>query len=429
VDHRADIYSLGVVLYEMLTGELPLGRFAPPSHKAAVDERLDQVVLRALAREPAERYQDAGAFKRDVEAALAAMTTGAPGCINVPGARHRPATMGRRVWPSTRFDTRTQGGEVAVRGLMSRDEEALILEFEFVKGSLLRKFKAYLKEPGRRQELRIPLHEIAWLSPGWGWGRPPRSLILRVTRLSALAGIPETDQGQVQLYIPHADRPAARRLMESIAQVTIETGGPDPIGALFDRDRARSEIAVPATGLLVSGVLTLVSSPIPVLVLAAVRSESTKEIPSIWLGMAAVPSALIIAGSGVLLIAGAMKMLRLHGYALAATAAIVALIPWSPAWLVSLPFGIWACIVLGRPAVAEAFLSAERGAGLAHAMPPKPRGIVASRLLSLVRSIGRYMITLPGRKSVAADPQGEQSSTPSRVPTPTVDYADEPRER
>jgi hypothetical protein len=116
---------------------------------------------------------------------------------------------------------------------------------------------------------------------------------------------------------------------------------------------------------------------------------------------------LIIAVSGVL-ITGAMKMLRLHWYPLAATATIVAMIPWSPAWLLSLPFGIWACIVLGRPAVAEAFWSTERGVVLAPAMTPKPKGFVAGRLLSLVHSIGRYMITLPGRKSAAADPEGGQ---------------------
>jgi hypothetical protein len=292
---------------------------------------------------------------------------------------------------------------------MCRDDEALILEFEYAKHSLLKtlkKLKAYLKEPGRPQELRVPLHEIAWLSPGWGWGRPPRSLILRVTRLSALAGMPGTKQGEVQLFIPRADRPAARRLIESIAQTTFETGSPDPTGALFDRDRARSEVGVPATGLLVSGVLTLVSWAVAGLVLAA--SGATKEIPSIWLMIVAVASVLIIAMSGVL-IAGAMKMLRLRWYPLAATAAIVAMIPWSLAWLVSLPFGIWACVVLGRPVVAEAFFSAEREVGFAHAMTPKPRRFVAGRFLSLVHSIARYMITLPRRNSVAADHQGEQS--------------------
>ncbi len=67
VDHRADIYSLGVVFYQMLTGELPVGRFAPPSKKVQIDVRLDEVVLRALEREPDRRYQQAGELKTHVE--------------------------------------------------------------------------------------------------------------------------------------------------------------------------------------------------------------------------------------------------------------------------------------------------------------------------------------------------------------------------
>jgi hypothetical protein len=297
---------------------------------------------------------------------------------------------------------------VAARGLLNRDDDALIVEFECANKKLWKKFKDFFQGQGADgpQEVRIPLHQIASITYGWGWGRPPRSLIVTVKRLSLLAAIPGSSQGQVQLYIPREDRPAARRLVESV------TGAAPAV----DRKQARMEVAVPSAGLFITGLTALLCwvlawSSVPL------ATQVDEERLLLW-GLC---SGVLIVPLSALTMAGAIMMRRLRGFPLVAAAAIVAMVPWSPGWPTGLIFGILTCIVLGKPEVAEAFYP--RRGETAPTQPPSPGAAIARRFRSLLRSM---VPTFLVARRAASQTGGEQSSIDGST-QPTVDYDGTPR--
>lgn len=98
VDHRADIYALGVMIYQMLTGQLPRGAWQPPSQRPGVDPRMDGIVIKALMHDRNQRYQSVTELRCAVEEVIhrPLLPSGAT-APSAPEARRPTRPLTRRV--------------------------------------------------------------------------------------------------------------------------------------------------------------------------------------------------------------------------------------------------------------------------------------------------------------------------------------------
>ncbi|MFN3193245.1 MAG: serine/threonine-protein kinase [Aureliella sp.] len=327
VDHRVDLYALGVILYELITGELPLGRYEPPSVlQQQATPQIDQIVLRTLSRKPDERYQSAAELSQALS--QADLADAIP--VITPAPESTYDATGRTA--SFPFTSEAMGGFAENVGMVyAIPGDSVHVEYRS-RDSIFGTVKS------ETRVIDLPLNRLSRVEmrPSIFGGK----FVLAADSITALEGLPNAETGEVIFKVKRND---VARAQEVVNACNIGRPGFQPVLAVGDARAAEGG------NWIMFAIFSLLMGVMNAGFLAVLQFVAANELHN---DSEAIP---VFVGSAVFF--GPLSLLQLINGLLALTfrprnvgkaTAIVGLLPLTPVWLLSLPVGIWALSWLKR---------------------------------------------------------------------------------
>lgn len=327
VDHRVDLYALGVVFYELLTGQLPLGRYEPPSQVSGnLDQRIDRIVMKTLDRKPRNRYQNASEINADLEqlSAVHSFQPNADGSVPPPVMGAEPVDANLR-GVSVPFTCEAMGGWAEAAGILHAKPDCLSAEFR-VRDALWGNLKS------KTHVVDIPVERIASLD--FTTGFMGNKLILVADSIRALGKLPDTEVGKVVCKIKKDDTIFARQLVQVL-------GFSNRSASAAHQESEDTELSTRWTMLSVFMILMGIMNGgfLATLIILINSGNFSHDDPEQVL--ATIMACTTIGPISIVqLLTGVLAMAR--PYSLARVASIVSMLPLGPVFLIGLPVGVWA---------------------------------------------------------------------------------------